>query len=374
LLDPPSIDELEVSVFGPLRGFGESIVIHVGGGQWIIVDSCCSEDDGSPAPLIYLESIGVDVSTSVSLVVASHWHSDHIAGLGAIFEQCKQAEFVCSDAVQMKELIELNQAYNRHPQSTSKHGLEELNQILSTLRDRSPSTRYKHFSSPKWAISHRTLLKCEISRGVECTVTALSPSDASVLKAKQDIISLADKYLEGPKRNIVVRNPNHNAVVLWVNIGSHNILLGSDLEETNDPGTGWTVILNDFNPGEEKADVYKVSHHGSITGDNDRVWEQLLSDNPRAVLTPFVNGRTQLPLERDVVRIKSKTKYCYSTSIPHLKHRKFSRDTKLLVRSATRNFHSCDNTIGHVRARTKIPNSPGSSSWNVVLDKQSTQL
>ena len=314
------------------------------------------------------------MSTAVILVVASHWHSDHIAGLGAIFEKCKQAEFVCSAAVQMKELIELNQAYNRNPQSTSKHGLEELNRILSTLRDRSPSTRYKHFSSPKWAISNRLLLKCETMRGVECTVTALSPSDASVLKAKQDIISLVDKYLAGPKRNIVVRNPNHNAIVLWVKIGNHNVLLGSDLEETKDPGTGWTVILSDFNPGEEKADVYKVSHHGSITGDNDQVWEQLLSDNPRAVLTPFVNGRTQLPLERDIVRIKSKTKYCYSTSITHLKHRKFSRDTKLLVRSATRSFHSCDNTIGHVCVRTKIPSSPGSSSWSVVLDKQSTQL
>jgi hypothetical protein len=374
LLDPPSSDELEVSVFGPLRGFGESIVIHVGGGQWIIVDSCCSEEDGRPAPLIYLEAIGVDVSSAVRLVVASHWHSDHIEGLGAIFGQCKQARFVCSDAVQTKELIELNQAFNRHPQSTSKHGLEELNQILSILRERSPATRYKHFSSPRWAISHRPLLKSAISRSVECTVTALSPSDASVLRAKQDIVSLADKYLEGPKRNIVVRNPNHNAIVLWVKIGNHNILLGSDLEETKDPGTGWTVILSEFNPGEEKADIYKVSHHGSITGDNDQVWEQLLSDNPRAVLTPFVNGRTQLPLERDIARIKSKTKYCYSTSIPHLKHRKLSRGTKLLVHSATRKFYSCDNTIGHVRARKKISSSSGSSGWSVVLDKQSTQL
>lgn len=374
MLGPPLSDELEVSVFGPLRGFGESIVIHVGGGQWIIVDSCRSENDGRPAALIYLESIGVDVSESVSLVVASHWHSDHIEGLGVIFEQCKRAEFVCSGALQMRELIELNQAYNRHPQSANKHGLEELNQILSALRERSPATRYKHFTSPKWAISHRPLLERTILSGVECKVTALSPSDTSVLRAKQEIIVLAAKYLEGPKRNVVVRNPNHNAIVLWAKIGNHNILLGSDLEETKDPGTGWTVILNEFEPGEGKADVYKVSHHGSITGDNDRIWEQLLGENPCAMLTPFVNGRTILPLESDIARIKSKTKYCYSTSTSHLKHRKFSRGTKLLVQSATNNFYSCDNTIGHVRARTRIKGSPGSSSWSVVLDRQSAQL
>jgi len=92
LLDSPLSDELEVSVFGPLRGFGESIVVHIGSGQWIVIDSCCSSDGGRPAPLIYLESIGVDVSTSVCMVVASHWHSDHIEGLGAIFKNCEQAE------------------------------------------------------------------------------------------------------------------------------------------------------------------------------------------------------------------------------------------------------------------------------------------
>ena len=374
LLDQPSSDEIEVSVFGPLRGFGESIVIHIGGGQWIIVDSCRSENQGRAAPLIYLESIGVDVANAVSLVVASHWHSDHIDGLGAVFAQCKRAEFVCSSALRMEELIVLNQAFNRHAQSTSKHGLEELNQILSTLLDRSPSARYKHFSSPRWAISNRPLLNRAISNGVDCTVTALSPSDASVLKAKQEIISLVEKYLEGPKRNIVVRNPNHNAIVLWIKIGNHSVLLGSDLEDTKDPGTGWSVILSEFDPGDEKAEVYKVSHHGSITGDNPHVWEQLLCNNPRAVLTPFVNGRTKLPLERDVARIKSKTKYFYSTSVAHLSHRKFSRGTKVLVHSATKDFYSCDLTIGHVRARKKIACAPESSDWSLVLDKQSIRF
>jgi beta-lactamase superfamily II metal-dependent hydrolase len=374
LLDPPQEDEIEVSVFGPRRGYGESIVIHIGGGQWIIVDSCNSEVDSKPAPLIYLEALGVDVSKSVSLVVASHWHSDHIDGLGVIFDRCEQAEFVCSNAVQMEELIELNQAYNRHPPSKNKHGLEELNQIISILRNRSPATRYKHLSSPKWAISQRSLLRCEVSYGVECNVTALSPSDASILKAKREIASLAEDYLKGSKRNIVVRGPNHNAVVLWIQVGNHNILLGSDLEETKDPGTGWNVILSDFNPGDDKADVYKVSHHGSKTGDNSGIWEKLLNENPHAILTPFINGGVKLPQDKDVSRIKTRTKYCYSTSISHLKHRKLTCNTKLLVKSATRVFYSCDNTIGHVRARTKISNDPVSSNWSVDLDKQSAQL
>lgn len=35
---PPVADELEVSVFGP--GVGESVVVHLGHGDWMVVDSC----------------------------------------------------------------------------------------------------------------------------------------------------------------------------------------------------------------------------------------------------------------------------------------------------------------------------------------------
>lgn len=375
-VDLPSDNELEVSVFGPLRGFGESVLLHIGNGQWIIVDSCCSDNNGKPAPLIYLESIGVDVSTSVRLVIASHWHSDHIKGLDKIFQECKNAKFVCSSALRMEELLVLSQAYNRRALSLNKHGLEELHQILLTLVERSTKPGYKHFCSPVWAISQRSLMKYQVSEDddIECAVSALSPSDASVLKAQQEISSLVDEYMDGPKRNIVGRNPNHNAIVLWVNIGHHHILLGSDLEETKNPNRGWTIILSEFDSRGDKADIYKVSHHGSFTGDNNGIWERLLGDNPHALLTSFVNGSTKLPKDEDIARIKLKTTNSYITSAPHLKHRKFSRNTKLLVHSATKSFHSCDNTIGHIRARIKISDSPGPSSWSIHLDKQSRRL
>jgi hypothetical protein len=36
--DNPNRDEIDVIVVGP--GFGESILVHIGDGDWIIVDSC----------------------------------------------------------------------------------------------------------------------------------------------------------------------------------------------------------------------------------------------------------------------------------------------------------------------------------------------
>ena len=34
----------------------------------------------------FLEQLGVDMATRVSLVVATHWHDDHIGGFGALYE------------------------------------------------------------------------------------------------------------------------------------------------------------------------------------------------------------------------------------------------------------------------------------------------
>jgi len=38
---PPQPDELEISLFGP--GYGESTLVHLGSGNWMIVDSCLDE-------------------------------------------------------------------------------------------------------------------------------------------------------------------------------------------------------------------------------------------------------------------------------------------------------------------------------------------
>ena len=81
---PPGSHEIEVSVFGP--GFGESIVVHLGSGRWMIVDSCLARSTKEPAALDYLQEIGVDVSANVRFVVSTHWHDDHIRGLAKVYE------------------------------------------------------------------------------------------------------------------------------------------------------------------------------------------------------------------------------------------------------------------------------------------------
>ena len=80
-VNPPAADELEISFFGP--SYGESVVLHVGDGQWLIVDSCLSPSTGEPQALEYLKAIRADFSR-IRAVVATHWDNDH-------FVDCRNA-------------------------------------------------------------------------------------------------------------------------------------------------------------------------------------------------------------------------------------------------------------------------------------------
>ena len=85
VFSPPSAEQLEISVFGP--GYGECIVVHLGHGDWLINDSCV-DSTGEPVALYYLRRIGVRVEDQVKLIVASHWHDDHVRGLREIVARC----------------------------------------------------------------------------------------------------------------------------------------------------------------------------------------------------------------------------------------------------------------------------------------------
>ena len=58
----PKPDEIEISVFG--SGYGECIVIHVGSGKWVIIDSCMDASQ-EPISLKYLRELGVSVEKDV---------------------------------------------------------------------------------------------------------------------------------------------------------------------------------------------------------------------------------------------------------------------------------------------------------------------
>jgi hypothetical protein len=198
----------------------------------------------------------------------------------------------------------------------------------------------------------------------EAKVFSLSPSDASVLRAKLAFAKLQEQL--GPGKRVAPIPPNHASVVLWIEVGRHKVLLGSDLEATTDPKTGWSVIVDESTVISGEAGVFKIPHHGSRNAHHGDVWSKLLSREPFAVLTPFRLAGTTLPTPTDIRRICRLTSRAYATASPRRRrqkwHQKVVRDS---LKEATREIRDVHSGWGHVRLRNSIGET--NRSWQVEL-------
>lgn len=134
----PATDQIEVSVFGP--GFGEAILVHLGNGEWLAVDSCV--DGGRVAQLEYLERIGVEVASAVKLQLVSHWHNDHIAGLSRFFGRARSARLHYAAALTTKEFLTYAELLNTDDPNPlaleTKELVETFNTAIGEDRRREP--------------------------------------------------------------------------------------------------------------------------------------------------------------------------------------------------------------------------------------------
>jgi beta-lactamase superfamily II metal-dependent hydrolase len=342
----PTRDDLEISLFGP--GYGESILVYTGEGDWLVIDSCVTTDRKTPAVLAYLGSIGVDPSTAVKLVVATHWHDDHIRGLAALYQACTSAKLVCSQALKNEDFLTLSvAASDRAMMETS--GVNEFNAVLAELSKRG--------DVPRWALADRVLWRRE--GAIPCRVWALSPSDRAIAQAFQSVGQLLDGG-GSPKRRIPAPERNHGAVAILLNVGSTSALFGADLETTDAQDMGWAAVLASPNRPTSKAKIYKVAHHGAASADCPQIWTDLLRDQPVAILTPFSRGKVHLPTDRDIQRMKERTSYVYATA--HVASKRSGRGSGSVAktkREVLRNCRKLVSTQGQVRVRMNIHESRG---------------
>ena len=289
---PPDRKEFEVTLFGP--GYGESIVLHIGRGDWVIVDSCIDRN-GKPRALQYLESLGVDTGRDVRLVVATHWHDDHVRGMARLVDACKQADFCCASVLRREEFLGVVGALENRSPSRSGSGVREIYGVFSQLVE----ARRK----PRFAIADRRIF----SQG-RCEVWSLSPSDRAFADFLRSVGNLLPDHGQS-KGRIPALAPNTASVVLWIGIGDAVVLLGADMEKP-----GWLEILQGTTRPADKASVFKIPHHGSADADEPAVWQKMLDDKPLAVLTPWRRGGHALPKTSDVKRILSCTPRAYATA------------------------------------------------------------
>ncbi len=175
MVDHPAASEIEISLFG--RGFGEALALHLGDGRWVLVDSLI-EESAEPVALRYLREIGADAGQAVELIVASHWHDDHVNGIARVYAACPAALFVLPAALQTSEMDAFRAQAGHYGAGPVSTGVRELNEIASLQC----SERRRAFRLGK--INTRLLnIDCDAtSHGQAVEIEAVSPCDADVAR------------------------------------------------------------------------------------------------------------------------------------------------------------------------------------------------
>lgn len=351
-----TVRPIEVTTLGP--GYGECTLIHVGSNKWIIVDSCLDPVTNEPAALVYLRSVGVDAH-AVVLIVATHWHDDHVRGLSKLMEACESATFCLSSVFTEKEFYkfaEIHKTKSKVDQNTS--GADEISAVLGIL------SRDKHRKKKK-AAAERVLLSIsgdELDHGLDVQVMSLSPSDDEHDRFLLSLSKLIPNHGETSYRAPTM-NGNDTAVVLWISVGPHCILLGADLEETRG---AWSRILElDTRPKRHKAGIFKIPHHGSQNGHHDGVWNEMLASSPTCLLTPYNRGY-KLPKESDVSRIVGYSANSFTTKRIRLNRPKSqrSRDIQKLIQFTGKQMELIDQRPGRITAQLT---NPTLHDWSIQL-------
>jgi beta-lactamase superfamily II metal-dependent hydrolase len=340
---PPLPDELELSVFGP--GYGECLVVHLGSDSWMVIDSCAGQQ-GDSAALDYLTSLGVKVDECVKLIVASHWHDDHIQGLAAVVRSCASAKFVCSAALNNKEFATLLAAGKNAKLIEHSSGTAEFMQVLEELENR--HRKRSHYGPDHWATEGTLLHASTVTSPVE--VFALSPSAQTITDAHMQLQALMPA-IDEPTRRVPTFTPNDLSVAIVVKAEGVQLLLGADLEAGNDTRRGWLAVIGSPVAASMACQTYKVAHHGSDDADHDDIWAKLLTENPTALLTPYARGKKVRPTDIDVSRIKARGASAFCTTWPPTARNKDRRAINSTIRAVTKTHRTLQDGTGHLRMR-----------------------
>lgn len=302
-IDHPVVDEFEITLIGTGGGYGETVLIHLGQRQWVVIDSCKDPRSGTILGLEYLTSLGVNLATEVKLIICTHWDDDHIRGVSALLAACESAVFCISavnDQDQFLRLVSLDfEKLNKLGALTST---KEFMACLEVIEGRELPLRK--------AVQDKNLYS-SVLNGERVEVFSLSPSDESIRLYDFEIARLVREF--GPPERKMIQSPNEKSIVVMLKLGKHRAILGADLEVTGSNLTGWECILQNCTSIDKKSSYVKISHHGSENGYHVDIWNNLLESDPQSTLTPW-NKNKGLPQPDMVNKYKSHTPHLYITS------------------------------------------------------------
>lgn len=332
LKTPPKNNEIELTVFG--RGFGECIVLHCGNNEFVVVDSFLNSETRNPIALDYLDAIGLSYS-SIKEVIITHWHQDHISGISSIMDHASPSvKVVLSPIIREKEFNNWL-CCGLQMKSTNTKEFEKVMSFIGTN-----SKRIKYAGQSKRIYGNDEL--------GNSSIYSLSPQDEEMYSYLKKLI------LPEYGQEIPYDLPDDNLLSIVLMMETKNgdgILLGGDMENRDDESKGWEAVINNYEYSNIKSSVFKVPHHGSETGHNERIWQEMLRPSPISIITSF-NKSGQLPKEKDILRVKALSKAVYIIG------KDMKRDKELMQVAQKRNMNvkvlAIPSEIGMVRYRKDL--------------------
>ncbi len=312
-------------------------------------------------PLSYFAALGVDVSINVGLVLATHWHDDHIHGLADTYARASNATVAFPLAMMSDEYLRFATIFNNlTPAGRVSSGVRELGEILVELAAR-------HWRRVALTKSWQVIFRVDagvLSHGRSVIVEALSPSDYDVM---QFVALLGQQQTStGVARRAPLYDRNDVSTAVRISFGDDIVVLGADLENVADGRSGWRAVFGAQQFPQQQASLLKVPHHGSITGDHPDIWSRLCAPQPITTLTPWARGRGRLPSRSDINRIVGHATQSYSAArtVTSGDRHQLQAVNSVLKRTNSR-IRNVDRRLGHVRHRKDALQA--NSHWNTDL-------
>ncbi|NVN93986.1 MAG: MBL fold metallo-hydrolase [Bacteroidetes bacterium] len=358
MINLPQDNILEISLIGTGGGYGESIVIHLGEKNWVIVDSCINPKTKDCLPLKYLESKGVNIEKDVKLIICTHWHDDHILGISKLFEYCKSSIFCMARTTDTKKFLQLvGLDHNKAKNEASASSTSEIQKCFDIL--------YNRKTVLKGAEQDKLLFSLE-NNEINAKVYSLSPSDFVMNEFDKEISTLISDY-GCSNRKIIFQTPNEKSVALLICVNKHFILLGSDLEVSSDIRKGWLCILDNCQCiNLKKASLFKLPHHGSENSYHKRIWDELVLPNTIAKITPWNLG-TKLPKDKMLETFLEHTENLFITSLISNNNtaKKRERSISKAISKFNNTLYEVKYNFGIVRSRLNLLND--NEKWQTDL-------
>lgn len=348
----PSFDEIEITVLGINENSGESIVLHIGDGDWIVID-CCRTREGLNLPLFYLDSLGIDHSC-IKRVACTHLHSDHIIGLNEVLFQCKNAWFAYPLIGDQNSLRYILTQYNLDKDLPNEGTFGEFMKCIQIVKKEGRESAILNIDSPIFADVNRYVM-------------GISPSKKMNELYQYQLL----RYNLGSPIPAQMLKTNFCSVATILNVGNVHAILGADLEANRQnkapihscastckrkSNRGWCNVFkaSQFFPCFQ-YDYIKIPHHSSSTGFCEHLWKNHMTSPIIGTSTVFLEGANALPTQEMVNEYASLCDELYYTSKSPLYRKDKVRGAKIDDKKgmAYDDMHAIPEQIGIITSRKR---------------------